>query len=171
MLAPTIVLAVAAVALLMFIKDMFEWKGFTMVHQIILPVERSEIVNKHWAEFISSSNPVERSILWKKVIHDFRTCTFTQTRDEGIVGGRIYWLTPIETNRLAWYEIAQGTVIGLGRNKYVVRCTSRTIVLNPNQVVAIERKRSYEDDSRTRVTRRKRFFRPNYFGQDWRGKS
>lgn len=112
-----------------------------MVHQIILPVERSAIVNKHWAEFISSSNPVERSILWKKVIHDFRTCVFTQTSNEGIVGGRIYWLTPIETNRLAWYEIAQGTVIGLGRNKYVVRCTSRTIVLNPNQVVAIERKR------------------------------
>jgi hypothetical protein len=112
-----------------------------MVHQIILPVERSAIVNKHRAEFISASNPVERSILWKKVIHDFRTCTFTQTRDEGIVGGRIYWLTPIDTNRLTWYEIAQGTVIGLARNKYVVCCTSRTIVLNPNQVVAIERKR------------------------------
>ena len=112
-----------------------------MVHQIILPVDRSAIVNKHRAEFTSASNPVERSILWKKVIHDFRTCTFIQTHDEGIVGGRIYWLMPIDTNRLTWYEIAQGTVIGLARNKYVVCCTSRTIVLNPNRVVAIERKR------------------------------
>lgn len=115
-------------------------KGINMDHQIILPIERLAIVNKHLAEFISASTPVERSILWKKVIHDFRTCTFIQTRDEGIVGGRIYWLMPIDSNYLTWYEIAQGTVIGLARNKYVVRCTSRTIVLNPNQVVAIERK-------------------------------
>ena len=42
-----------------------------MVHQIILPAERSAIVNKHLAEFDAATNPVERSILWKKVITNF----------------------------------------------------------------------------------------------------
>lgn len=112
-----------------------------MVHQIILPVERSAIVNKHLAEFDAATNPVERSILWKKVIHEFRTCTFIQTDDENIVGGRIYWLVPQHSYRMTWYEIAQGTVTGLTRDKYAVRSNGHDRVIHPNQVVAIERKR------------------------------
>ena len=111
-----------------------------MVHQIILPGERASIVNKHLAEFYTATNPVERSILWKKVIHEFRTCTFIQTDDEHIVGGRIYWLVPKHSYRMEWYEIAQGTVTGLTRDKYAVRSNGHNRVIYPNQVVAIERK-------------------------------
>lgn len=112
-----------------------------MVHQIILPVERSTIVNKHLAEFATASNPVERSILWKKVIHEFRTCTMLQTGDDRIIGGRIYWLVPKHSNRMTWYEIAQGTITGFTRDKYAVRSNGRNRVIHPNQVVAVERKR------------------------------
>lgn len=112
-----------------------------MVHQIILPVERSAIVNKHQAEFARAANPVERSILWKKVIHEFRTCTFTQTGDNRIIGGRIYWLVPMHASRMTWYEIAQGTITGLILDKYAVRSNGHNRVIHPNQVVAIERKR------------------------------
>lgn len=112
-----------------------------MIHQIILPTERSTIVNKHLAEFTTATNPVERSILWKKVIHEFRTCTFIQTGDEHIVGGRIYWLLPKHSYRLTWYEIAQGTITGLTRDKYAVISNGHTWVIHSNQVVAIERKR------------------------------
>lgn len=112
-----------------------------MVHQIILPVERSAIVNKHLAEFATATNPVERSILWKKVIHEFRTCAFSQTGDERIVGGRIYWLVPKHSYRMTWYEIAQGTITGIIRDKYAVTSNGHTRVIYSNQVVAIERKR------------------------------
>lgn len=112
-----------------------------MVHQIILPVERSAIVNKHLAEFAAATNPVERSILWKKVIHEFRTCTFIQTGDDRIVGGRIYWLIPKHSYYMTWYEIAQGTVTGFTRDKYAVRSNGHNLVMHPKQVVAIERKR------------------------------
>ena len=112
-----------------------------MVHQIILPVERSAIVNKHLAEFDAATNPVERSILWKKVIHEFRTCTFIQMDDENIVGGLIYWLIPKHSFRMRWYEIAQGTVTGLTRRKYAVRSKGHIRMIHPNKVVAIERKR------------------------------
>lgn len=112
-----------------------------MVHQIILPVERSAIVNKHRAEFDAATNPVERSILWKKVIHEFRTCTFIQPDDENIVGGRIYWLVPKHSCRMTWYEIAQGTIIGLTRDKYAVRSNGRNRMIHHKQVVAIESKR------------------------------
>lgn len=111
-----------------------------MVHQIILPVERSAIVNKYQAEFATATNPVERSILWKKVIHEFRTCTFIQTDDDRIVGGRIYWLVRKRSYRMTWYVIAQGTVTGFTRDKYAVRSNGHNLVLHPNQVVAIERK-------------------------------
>ena len=112
-----------------------------MAHQIILPGERSAIVNKHLAEFATATNPVERSILWKKVIHEFRSCTFLQTGDYCIVGGRIYWLVPMRSHRMTWYEIAQGTVTGFIRDKYAVRSNGRNWVIHPNQVVAIERRR------------------------------
>lgn len=112
-----------------------------MVHQIILPIERSAIVNKHLAEFATATNPVERSILWKKVIHEFRTCTYIQTGDERIIGGRIYWLVPTQSYRMTWYEIAQGTITGFARDKYTVKSKGHTRVIHPNQVVAIERKR------------------------------
>lgn len=112
-----------------------------MVHQIILPVERSTIVNKYLPEFTTATNPVELSILWKKVIHEFRACTFIQTNDENIVGGRIYWLVSQHSYRMTWYEIAQGTVTGLIRNKYAVISNGHKRVIYPNQVVAIERKR------------------------------
>lgn len=111
-----------------------------MIHQIILPVERSAIVNKHLADFATATNPVERSILWKKVIHEFRTCTFIQTGDDRIVGGRIYWLVPMHSYRLTWYEIAQGTVTGFTRDKYKVRSNGHNRVIRSNQVVAIERR-------------------------------
>lgn len=112
-----------------------------MFHQIILPVERSAIVNKYLAEFSTATNPVERSILWKKVVHEFRTCTFIQTDDDRIIGGRIYWLVPYHSNRITWYEIAQGIVTGLTKGKYAVRSNGHNRVIHPNQVVAIERKR------------------------------
>lgn len=112
-----------------------------MVHQIILPVERSAIVNKHLAEFATATNPVERSIIWKKVIHEFRTRTFIQTGDERIIGGRIYWLVPVHSHRMTWYEIAQGTITGFTRAKYAVRSNGHNRVIHPNQVLAIERKR------------------------------
>ena len=112
-----------------------------MIHQIILPVERSAIVNKHLAEFAAATNPAERSILWKKVIHEFRTCTLIQTGDERIVGGRIYWLVPKRSYRMTWYEIAQGTITGFIRGKYAVISNGHIRVIHPNQVVAIERKR------------------------------
>lgn len=112
-----------------------------MVHQIILPAERSTIVNKHLAEFATASNPVERSILWKKVIHEFRSCTMLQTGDDRIIGGRIYWLVTKHSYRMTWYEIAQGTITGFIRDKYVVRSNGRNRVIHPNQVVAVERKR------------------------------
>lgn len=111
-----------------------------MIHQIILPEERSAIVNKHLAEFATASNPVERSILWKKVIHEFRICTFIQTGDERIIGGRIYWLVPKHSYRMAWYEIAQGTITGITRGKYEVKSNGHTRVIHPNQVVSVERK-------------------------------
>ena len=112
-----------------------------MVHQIILPAERSAIVNKHLAEFAAATNPVERSILWKKVIHEFRTCTFIQMDDDGIVGGRIYWIVPKRSYRMTWYEIVQGTITGFVKDKYVVRSKGHIRMIHPNQVVAIERKR------------------------------
>lgn len=112
-----------------------------MVHQIILPVERSAIVNKYLPEFDAATNPVERSILWKKVIHEFRTCTFIQTDDDSIIGGRIYWLIPKHSSRVTWYEIAQGTITGFTRDKYAVRSNGHNRVIHPNQAVAIERKR------------------------------
>lgn len=112
-----------------------------MVHQIILPVERSAIVNKYRAEFDTATTPVERSILWKKLIHEFRTCTFIQTGDDGIIGGLIYWLIPKHSYRMAWYEIAKGTIIGFVKDKYVVRSNGHIRMIHPNQVVAIERKR------------------------------
>ena len=112
-----------------------------MIHQIILPVERSAIVNKHLDEFAAAANPVERSILWKKVIHEFRTCTFIQTGEERIIGGRIYWLVPKHSYRMTWCEIAQGTITGFTRDKYAVRSNGHDRVIHPNQVVAIERKR------------------------------
>lgn len=113
-----------------------------MVHQIILPVERSAIVNKYLAEFDTATTPVERSILWKKLIHEFRTCTFIQTGDDRIIGGLIYWLIPKHSYRMAWYEIAKGTIIGFVKDKYVVRSKGHIRVIHPNQVVAIERKRT-----------------------------
>lgn len=112
-----------------------------MVHQIILPVERAAIVNKYLEEFDAATNPVERSILWKKVIHEFRIRTFIQTGDEHIVGGRIYWLVPRHSYRMTWHEIAQGTVTGLARDKYAVGSNGHNRVIHPNQLVAIERKR------------------------------
>ena len=112
-----------------------------MIHQIILPVECSAIVNKHLAEFAAAANPVERSILWKKVIHEFRTCTYIQQGDDRIIGGRIYWLVPKHSYRMTWYEIVQGTITGIVRGKYAVRSNGRDRVIRPNQVVAIERKR------------------------------
>ena len=112
-----------------------------MVHQIILPVERSAIVNKHQAEFAAATNPVERSILWKEVIHEFRICTFIQTDDDRIIGGLIYWLVPKHSYRMTWYEIAKGTIKGLVKDKYVVRSNGHTRMIHSNQVVAIERKR------------------------------
>ena len=112
-----------------------------MVHQIILPVERSAIVNKYLAEFDTATNPVERSILWNKIIHEFRTCTFIQTGDDRIIGGLIYWLIPKHSYRMTWYEIAQGTITGFIRDKYAVRSNGHNRVIHPNQVVAIERKR------------------------------
>lgn len=115
--------------------------GINMVHQIILPVERSAIVNKYLAEFAAATNPVERSILWKKVIHEFRTCTFIQTGDDRIIGGLIYWLIPKHSYRMTWYEIAKGTIIGFIKDKYAVRSKGHIRVIHPNQVVAIERKR------------------------------
>lgn len=111
-----------------------------MVHLIILPVKRSAIVNKHQAEFDAATNPIERSILWKKVIHEFRTCTFIQTGDDRIIGGRIYWLVPKHSYRMTWYEIDKGTITGLTRDKYAVRSNGHDRVIHPNQVVAIERK-------------------------------
>nr|DAP50653.1 MAG TPA: hypothetical protein [Caudoviricetes sp.] len=111
-----------------------------MVHQIILSVERSAIVNKYLAEFATATNPVERSILWKKIIHEFRTCTFIQTGDDCIVGGRIYWLVLQHSHRMTWYEIVQGTITGFTRDKYAVRSNGHNRVIHPNQVVAIERK-------------------------------
>ena len=112
-----------------------------MVHQIILPVERSAIVNKYLPEFVTATNPVEQSLVWKKVIHEFRTCTFIQTGDDRIIGGRIYWLVPMHASRMTWYEIAQGTITAFTRDKYVVRSNGHNRVIHPNQVVAIERKR------------------------------
>lgn len=112
-----------------------------MVHQIILPVDRSAIVNKYLPEFATATNPVERSILWKKIIHEFRTCTIIQTDDARIIGGRIYWLVPKHSYRMTWYEIAQGTITGYIRDKYVVESNGHKRVIHPNQVVAIERKR------------------------------
>nr|DAH52201.1 MAG TPA: hypothetical protein [Caudoviricetes sp.] len=112
-----------------------------MVHQIILPVERSAIVNKYLAEFATATNPVERSILWKKIIHEFRTCTFIQTGDERIIGGLIYWLVPMRSYRMTWYEIAKGTITGFVKDKYVVRSNGHIRLILPKQVVAIERKR------------------------------
>lgn len=111
-----------------------------MVHQIILPVERSAIVNKYLAEFATATNPVERSILWKKIIHEFRTCTFIQTGDDRIIGGLIYWLIPRHSYRMTWYEIAKGTITGFVRDRYVVRSKGHIRMIHPNQVVAIERK-------------------------------
>lgn len=111
-----------------------------MVHQIILPVERSAIINKYLPEFVAATNPVERSILWKKVIHEFRTCTFIQTGDDRIIGGLIYWLTPKHSYRMTWYEVAKGTIVGFVKDKYVVRSNGHIRMVHPNQVVAIERK-------------------------------
>lgn len=116
-------------------------KGINMVHQIILPVERSAIINKYLPEFSAATNPVERSILWKKVIHEFRICTITQTGDDRIIGGLIYWLMPKHSYRMTWNEIAKGTIVGFVKDKYVVRSGSHIRMIHPNQVVAIERKR------------------------------
>lgn len=116
-------------------------KGINMVHQIILPVERSAIINKYLPEFAAATNPVERSILWKKIIHEFRTCTFIQTGDDRIIGGLIYWVIPKHSYRMTWYEIAKGTITGFVRDKYVVRSKGHIRMIHPNQVVAIERKR------------------------------
>lgn len=116
-------------------------KGINMVHQIILPVERSAIINKYLPEFAAATNPVECSILWKKVIHEFRTCTIIQTGDDRIIGGLIYWLTPKHSYRVTWYEIAKGTIVGFVKDKYVVRSKGHIRMIHPNQVVAIERKR------------------------------
>lgn len=112
-----------------------------MVHQIILPVERSAIVSKYLPEFVTATNPVEQSIVWKKIIHEFRTCTIIQTDDDRIIGGQIYWLVPKHSYRMAWYEIVKGTITGFGKDKYVVRSKGHTRMIHPNQVVAIERKR------------------------------
>nr|DAG68209.1 MAG TPA: hypothetical protein [Caudoviricetes sp.] len=112
-----------------------------MDHQIILSVERAGIVNKYLPEFSTAQNPVERSILWKKVIHEFRVCTYIQTGDERIVGGRIYWLVSKRSYRMTWYEIYKGTITGFTRDKYVVKIKGHNRVIHPNQVVAIERRR------------------------------
>lgn len=116
-------------------------KGINMVHQIILPVERSAIINKYLPEFAAATNPVECSILWKKVIHEFRIHTIIQTGDDRIIGGLIYWLIPKHSYRMAWYEIAKGTIVGFVKDKYVVRSNGHIRIIHPNQVVAIERKR------------------------------
>lgn len=111
-----------------------------MVHQIILPAERSAIVNKYLPEFAAAANSVERSILWKKIIHEFRIRTFIQTGDDRIIGGLIYWLIPKHSYRMTWYEIAKGTIMGFVKDKYVVRSKGHIRMIHPNQVVAIERK-------------------------------
>ena len=111
-----------------------------MVHQIILPVERAAIINKYLPEFATATNPVEQSILWKKVIHEFRTCTVIQRGDDRIIGGLIYWLTPKYSYRMTWCEIAKGTIMGFVKDKYVVRSKGHIRMIRPNQVVAIERK-------------------------------
>lgn len=116
-------------------------KGINMVHQIILPVERSAIISKYLPEFSAATNPVERSILWKKVIHEFRTCTIIQTGDDRIIGGLIYWLVSKHSYRMTWYEIAKGTIMGFVKDSYVVRSKGHIRMIHPNQVVAIERKR------------------------------
>lgn len=116
-------------------------KGINMVHQIIHPVERSAIINKYLPEFAVATNPVECSILWKKVIHEFRTCTIIQTGDDRIIGGLIYWLIPKHSYRMTWYEIAKGTIVGFVKDKYVVRSNGHIRMIHSNQVVAIERKR------------------------------
>lgn len=116
-------------------------KGVNMVHQIILPVERSAIINKYLSEFDTAMNPVERSIMWKKIIHEFRIRTFIQTDDERIIGGLIYWLVPKHSYRMTWYEIAKGTITGFVNDKYVVRSKGHILMIHPNRVVAIERKR------------------------------
>lgn len=116
-------------------------KGINMIHQIILPVDRAAIVNKYLSEFAAATNPIEQSILWKKIIHEFRTCTIIQTGDERIIGGLIYWLIPKHSYRMTWYEIAKGTIMGFVKDKYVVRSKGHIRMIHPNQVVAIERKR------------------------------
>lgn len=111
-----------------------------MAHQIILPVERSAIVNKYLPEFVTATNPVEQSLVWKKIIHEFRTRTIIQMDDDRIIGGQIYWLVPKHSYRMTWYEIAKGTITGFNKDKYVVRSNGHIRVIQPNQVVAIERK-------------------------------
>lgn len=112
-----------------------------MIHQIILPVERASIINKYLPEFATAANPVEQSILWKKIIHEFRTCAIIQTGDERIIGGLIYWLIPKHSYRMTWYEIAKGTITGFVKDKYAVRSKGHIRMIHANQVVAIERKR------------------------------
>lgn len=111
-----------------------------MDHQIILPAERSAIVNKYLPEFAIATNPVERSNMWRKVVHEFRTCTFIQTGDDRIIGGLIYWLVPKHSYRMGWYEIAKGTITGFVKDKYVVRSKGHIQMIHSNQVLAIERK-------------------------------